>query len=80
MTHEQRELEHDRALVKTKRNTARYFTETRHVAWVFLVFTLLWGVFGYLRMPKAKDPVVEVRVAAAVCPWGAHHATMDARR
>lgn len=32
-------IEADRERVKTTRNTARYFTETRHVAWVALVAT-----------------------------------------
>ena len=63
------ELERDRRLVAHKHNTARFFTEQRQVAWVFLVFTLAWGVFGYFRMPKAKDPVIAVRVAVATCLW-----------
>jgi multidrug efflux pump subunit AcrB len=39
------------------------------VAWVFLVFTILWGIYGYTKMPKAKDPLIEVRVALATCQW-----------
>jgi multidrug efflux pump subunit AcrB len=50
-------------------NTARFFTETRHVAWVLLVGTLVWGVYGYLRMPQRKDPDIPVRQALALCPW-----------
>jgi multidrug efflux pump subunit AcrB len=50
-------------------NVARYFSETRAVAWVLLVLTLIWGVYGYVRMPKAKDPTIEVRTAVAVCVW-----------
>ena len=34
----------DADVVRTTRNTARFFTETRHVSWVMLIFTLLWGV------------------------------------
>ncbi|MCP3104302.1 efflux RND transporter permease subunit [Myxococcus sp. K15C18031901] len=68
-TPEAAELERDRRLVEHKHNTARFFTEKRQVAWVFLVFTLAWGVFGYVRMPKAKDPVIAVRVAVATCTW-----------
>jgi len=56
-------VEHDRS------NVARYFTETRHVAWVLLAGTVLWGAFSYVRMPKAKDPLVPVRVAVATCTW-----------
>jgi multidrug efflux pump subunit AcrB len=59
----------DEELVKKTRNTARFFTENRHVAWVLLVATLVWGVFAYARMPKAKDPTIPVRVALAIVPW-----------
>lgn len=50
-------------------NTARFLTENRQIAWVLLVATLLWGVYGYLGMSKRKDPVVPVLYAAAICPW-----------
>jgi multidrug efflux pump subunit AcrB len=59
----------DRDMVAKTHNTARYFTETRHVAWVALVFTVLWGIYGYVKMPKAKDPTIDVRVAVATCQW-----------
>jgi multidrug efflux pump subunit AcrB len=68
-SHEEKELARDRELVAKERNTARYFTENLHVAWVALVFTLLWGVYGYVGMPKAKDPIIEVRIAVASCAW-----------
>ncbi len=57
------------ARIASTRNTARYFVETRHVAWVLLAGTVLWGLFSYQRMPKRKDPEVPVRVAAAVAMW-----------
>jgi multidrug efflux pump subunit AcrB len=50
-------------------NIARYFTHNRQIAWVALVATLLWGVFGYMNMPKRKDPDIPVRLALAICPW-----------
>ena len=50
-------------------NTARFFTENRHISWVLLAFVFLWGVWGYTKMPKRKDPEVPVRVAVAVCAW-----------
>jgi multidrug efflux pump subunit AcrB len=59
----------DEELVRTQHNTARYFAENRQVAWVLLVATLLAGAYSYLRMPKAKDPLVPVRVAVATCLW-----------
>jgi multidrug efflux pump subunit AcrB len=52
-----------------KRNTARFFVETRHVAWVLLAATCLWGIYGYLTMPQRKDPEVQVRQAVALVPW-----------
>ncbi|MGZ3438625.1 MAG: efflux RND transporter permease subunit, partial [Polyangia bacterium] len=63
------EHERDATIVRKTRNTARYFTETRQVAWVLLVGTILWGIYAYVRMPKAKDPLVPVRVAVATCTW-----------
>jgi multidrug efflux pump subunit AcrB len=60
---------HDHRLIASKRNTARFFTENRHIGWVALLATLAWGVYGYLQMPKAKDPVIEIRVAVVTCTW-----------
>lgn len=59
----------DQDLVAHAHNTARFLTEHRHIAWVLLVATMLWGVYGYTGMPKRKDPAVPVLYAAAVCPW-----------
>ncbi len=59
----------DAELIERERNTARFFTENRQLAWVLLAGTLLWGAFGYLHMPKRKDPQVPVRLAVALCPW-----------
>ena len=51
------------------RNTARYFTENRNIAWVLLLAVLMWGAYGYLAMPKAKDPAIQVRVASVITSW-----------
>jgi multidrug efflux pump subunit AcrB len=56
-------------IVATTHNTARYFTENPHIAWVLLVVTLLWGYVAYDAMPKRKDPEIPVVTAAAICPW-----------
>ncbi len=69
MTVDEKELARDRELVEKEHNTARYFTTARQVAWVALAFTILWGVYGYFQMPKAKDPTIEVRIAVASCAW-----------
>ena len=50
-------------------NPARFFVENRQIAWVALVATLVWGVYGYMNMPKRKDPDIPVRIAVAICPW-----------
>ncbi len=50
-------------------NIARFFVHNRQIGWVALVATLLWGVFGYLSMPKRKDPDIPVRIGLAICPW-----------
>jgi multidrug efflux pump subunit AcrB len=59
----------DEEIVKKTHNTARFFVETRHVAWVLLIATCLWGVYGYMSMPRRKDPEVQVRTAVALTPW-----------
>jgi multidrug efflux pump subunit AcrB len=59
----------DADIIAHTHNTARYFTETRHVAWVLLVATCLWGVYGFLTMPQRKDPDIPVRVALALTYW-----------
>lgn len=50
-------------------NLARFFVQHRQVAWALLVAMLGWGVAGYVKMPKRKDPEIPVRVALAACPW-----------
>ena len=53
----------------TKSNIAQFFVRHRQIAWVALFATLAWGIFGYLSMPKRKDPDIPVMVAVAICPW-----------
>ena len=48
------------------RNVARFFVNNRQIAWVALFATLAWGVFGYMNMPKRKDPDIPVRIALAI--------------
>jgi multidrug efflux pump subunit AcrB len=59
----------DEEIIRSTHNTVRFFVENRQLAWVLLIATLLWGVFGYFSMPKRKDPDIPVRVAAVVTPW-----------
>ncbi len=37
----------DEELIEKTHNLARYFVETRHVGWILLFATLLWGYYGY---------------------------------
>lgn len=64
-------MEHksDLEIIRTTHNTARFFVEQRHVAWVLLLGTMLWGVYGYLKMPQRKDPEIPIREAMAIVPW-----------
>src|SRR5258705_6718202 len=50
-------------------NTARFFVDHRQVGFVLLVAVLLWGWYGYVGMPKRKDPQIPVRVAVASTSW-----------
>src|SRR5688572_3459353 len=59
----------DDLMVEKTHNTARFFTEQRHISWVLLIGVVLWGIYGYMKMPKRKDPEVPVRVAVALTPW-----------
>lgn len=59
----------DTEIIANTRNTARFFVETRHIAWVLLFAVSGWGAFSYLKMPQRKDPDVQVRTAVALTPW-----------
>jgi len=59
----------DADIIEKTHNTARFFVEHRHIAWVLLIATVLWGWYGYNSMPQRKDPDLPVRVAVALTPW-----------
>src|SRR5687768_4206940 len=59
----------DADLIRNTHNTARFFTEHPHVSWVLLIAAMLWGVFGYIEMPKRKDPQYKSRWAVDICVW-----------
>ena len=61
-------LNEDEQIAKTK-NMARYFVETRQVAWILLFITIAWGAFAYWAMDKRKDPLQSNLYACVVCPW-----------
>ena len=59
----------DSELIRTTHNTARFFTENKHISWVLLIATILWGIYGYMAMPKRKDPQLPMHYVVALCPW-----------
>src|SRR5450755_3995390 len=65
MAHQKNDTEH----IEKDRNVARYCIENRQISWVLLVATVLWGVYGYIQMPKRKDPKFGATRTAVVCPW-----------
>ena len=38
----------DEQMIEKTRNTARFFTEQRHISWVLLIGVVLWGIYGYV--------------------------------
>ncbi len=50
-------------------NVSRLFVERRHIAWVALVATLIWGVVAYLRLPQRKDPEITIKTAVITTGW-----------
>lgn len=50
-------------------NVARFFVEKRHISWVALVATLVWGFTAYQRMPQRKDPEVVIKTAVVTVQW-----------
>jgi multidrug efflux pump subunit AcrB len=48
------EKSHD---VSESRNLSRFSVENPHITWVLLIGTVIWGLYGYLKMPQRKDPI-----------------------
>jgi multidrug efflux pump subunit AcrB len=59
----------DAEIIATTHNTARFFTENRQISWVALLIVIAWGIYGYDKMPKRKDPDIPVKEAQVVCAW-----------
>ncbi len=59
----------DAEFIEKTHNTARFFSEHRQVAWIILLTTVFWGVYGYLSMPQRKDPDIPLPIAVATCQW-----------
>lgn len=59
----------DEELIQHEHNIERFFVENRQISWILLIATVAWGIYGYSKMPKRKDPDIPVRVASVICPW-----------
>lgn len=59
----------DEALIHGRHNTSRFCVEHPHVSWVLLIGTVLWGIYGYWRMPQRKDPDIPIKQAMVIVPW-----------
>ena len=59
----------DEQMIERTHNTARYFTEARHISWVLLIATIIWGAWGYYSMPQRKDPDIPIRQALTLVSW-----------
>jgi multidrug efflux pump subunit AcrB len=62
-------MSHNNPNLDQQHNTARYFVETPQVAWAALLGVLVWGVFGYTKMPQRKDPEIPVRDTLVIATW-----------
>jgi multidrug efflux pump subunit AcrB len=60
---------YDSETIEKTRNLSRFCIENRQIAWVMLLATCLWGIFGYYGMPQRKDPEIQVNVAVVLVPW-----------
>ncbi len=65
MTHKKSDAQR----IENDHNVARFCVENRQISWVLLVATILWGVYGYIQMPKRKDPKFQAPFSAVICPW-----------
>ncbi len=62
-------VNYDSETIEKTRNLSRFCVENRQIAWVLLIATCLWGIFGYFSMPQRKDPEIQVNVAVVLVPW-----------
>ncbi len=59
----------DQELIANMHNTSRFCLENRQIAWVLLIGTVVWGIYGYRSMPQRKDPDIPVKQAKVLTPW-----------
>jgi multidrug efflux pump subunit AcrB len=50
-------------------NPSKFSVENPHITWVLLIGTLIWGIYGYFKMPQRKDPDIPVKAALVETHW-----------
>src|SRR5215471_16728414 len=56
-------------IIRDTHNTSRFFVELPQIAWVLLIGTVIWGVYGYFTMPQRKDPEIPIKQALVITQW-----------
>src|SRR5215467_5889400 len=59
----------DAEIIRDTHNTSRFFVELPQIAWVLLIGTVAWGLYGYTHMPQRKDPDIPVKQALVITQW-----------
>ncbi|MBS2039708.1 efflux RND transporter permease subunit [bacterium] len=59
----------DQEYIDSVHNLSRFCLDQRSICWLGLIICLLWGWFGYHKMPQRKDPDVPVRKAKIITTW-----------
>ena len=63
-------MKHEESLETYKsKNPSRFSVENPHITWVLLIGTVLWGIYGYIKMPQRKDPDIPVKAALIETRW-----------
>jgi multidrug efflux pump subunit AcrB len=59
----------DAEIIRDTHNTSRFFVELPQIAWVLLIGTIIWGLYGYFTMPQRKDPEIPIKQALVITAW-----------
>jgi multidrug efflux pump subunit AcrB len=50
-------------------NPSRFSVQNPHITWVLLIGTVIWGIYGYIKMPQRKDPDIPIKAALVETHW-----------
>lgn len=59
----------DQEYIDQVHNLSRFCLNFPSICWLGLIMSMLWGWYGYHKMPQRKDPDVPVRKAKIVTQW-----------